>query len=208
MMTRNSYALNMGYVMRWRPSDRARDPRGEHGRRQEAVVRVLPAGSRQDRDRRGTLTDEAIARVLRTTAGDLEALAWAGTNGAVASGMQSVAFTPASAIAAIFTATGRTSAWSARARCARNRAARRRRPPGGRSAFPGSRSGPSAAARRSRSAATGSSDGLRRPGQGLPVRTDRRGHGARARDLRLGGDGTAGRENFFRAHHERGGLRS
>ena len=53
-----------------------------------------------------TLTDEAIRRVLRTTAEDLVALAWVGTHGAVASGMQSVAFTPASAIAAIFAATG------------------------------------------------------------------------------------------------------
>ena len=32
---------------------RARLPRGEHGRRQEAVVRVLPLGAREDRDRRG-----------------------------------------------------------------------------------------------------------------------------------------------------------
>ena len=52
------------------------------------------------------LSDEQIRRVLRTTAEDLEALSWAGTHGAVASGMQSVAFTPASAIAAIFAATG------------------------------------------------------------------------------------------------------
>ena len=53
-----------------------------------------------------TLTDEAVRRVLRTTIDDLLELAWAGTHGAVASGMQSVAFTPASAIAAIFAATG------------------------------------------------------------------------------------------------------
>jgi hydroxymethylglutaryl-CoA reductase (NADPH) len=53
-----------------------------------------------------TLSDEAIRRVLRTTPDDLEALAWVGTHGAVASGMQSVAFTPASAIAAVFAATG------------------------------------------------------------------------------------------------------
>ena len=52
------------------------------------------------------LSDEQIRRVLRTTAEDLEALSWAGTHGAVASGMQSVAFTPASAIAAVFAATG------------------------------------------------------------------------------------------------------
>src|SRR5262249_7343911 len=53
-----------------------------------------------------TLSNENIRRVLRTTPEELEALAWAGTNGAVASGMQSVAFTPASAIAAVFAATG------------------------------------------------------------------------------------------------------
>jgi hydroxymethylglutaryl-CoA reductase (NADPH) len=53
-----------------------------------------------------TLTDEAVRRVLRTTVDDLLELSYAGTHGAVASGMQSVAFTPASAIAAIFAATG------------------------------------------------------------------------------------------------------
>src|ERR671934_54496 len=51
-------------------------------------------------------TEEAVRRVLRTTVGDLLELSFAGTHGAVASGMQSVAFTPASAIAAIFAATG------------------------------------------------------------------------------------------------------
>src|ERR1700692_67596 len=53
-----------------------------------------------------TLTDQAIRRVLRTTAEDLAELTWAGTHCAIASGMQSVAFTPASAIAAVFAATG------------------------------------------------------------------------------------------------------
>src|SRR2546423_15596194 len=53
-----------------------------------------------------TLTEEAVRRVLRTTVDDLVELSFAGTHGAVASGMQSVAFTPASAIAAIFAATG------------------------------------------------------------------------------------------------------
>jgi hydroxymethylglutaryl-CoA reductase (NADPH) len=47
-----------------------------------------------------------VRRVLRTGLEDLQELAWAGTHGAIASGMQSVAFTPASAIAAIFAATG------------------------------------------------------------------------------------------------------
>ena len=50
--------------------------------------------------------DDRIERMLHTTAADLETLSWAGTHGAVASGMQSVAFTPATAIAAVFAATG------------------------------------------------------------------------------------------------------
>jgi hydroxymethylglutaryl-CoA reductase (NADPH) len=44
--------------------------------------------------------------VLRTSVADLLDLAFVGTHGAVASGMQSVAFTPATAIAAMFVATG------------------------------------------------------------------------------------------------------
>jgi hydroxymethylglutaryl-CoA reductase (NADPH) len=108
MMTRNAYALNMGYVMEHAPvkPERAfleanmggdKKPshryfeRGGHGKTVLAEV---------------TLTDDAVRRVLRTTVGDLLELSFAGTHGAVASGMQSVAFTPASAIAAIFAATG------------------------------------------------------------------------------------------------------
>src|SRR5207248_2656300 len=51
-------------------------------------------------------TEEVVRRVLRTKLDDLQELAWAGTHGAIASGMQSVAFTPVSAIAALFAATG------------------------------------------------------------------------------------------------------
>jgi hydroxymethylglutaryl-CoA reductase (NADPH) len=53
-----------------------------------------------------TLTEEAVRRVLKTTLDDLADLAFVGTHGSVASGMQSVAFTPATAIAALFIATG------------------------------------------------------------------------------------------------------
>jgi hydroxymethylglutaryl-CoA reductase (NADPH) len=53
-----------------------------------------------------TLADEAVRRVLKTSLDDLAELAFVGTHGAIASGMQSVAFTPATAIAAMFTATG------------------------------------------------------------------------------------------------------
>jgi hydroxymethylglutaryl-CoA reductase (NADPH) len=108
MMTRNAYALNMGYVMEQAPTKPVRAileanmggdkkishryfERGGHGKTVVAEV---------------TLTDEAVRRILRTTVDDLLELGWAGTHGAVASGMLSVAFTPATAIAAIFNATG------------------------------------------------------------------------------------------------------
>jgi hydroxymethylglutaryl-CoA reductase (NADPH) len=108
MMTRNAYALNMGYVMEQAPTKPER-----------AILEANMGGDKKPSHRyfeRGghgktvlaeaTLTEEAVRRVLRTTVDDLLELSWAGTHGAVASGMQSVAFTPATAIAAIFAATG------------------------------------------------------------------------------------------------------
>ena len=108
MMTRNAYALNMGYVMEHAPLKPER-----------AILEANMGGDKKPSHRyfeRGghgktvlveaTLTEEAVRRVLRTTVDDLLELSFAGTHGAVASGMQSVAFTPASAIAAIFAATG------------------------------------------------------------------------------------------------------
>src|SRR5204862_4478321 len=108
MMTRNAYALNMGYVMEHAPVKPER-----------AILEANMGGDKKPSHRyfeRGghgktvlaetTLTEEAVRRALRTTVDDLLELSFAGTHGAVASGMQSVAFTPASAIAAIFAATG------------------------------------------------------------------------------------------------------
>jgi hydroxymethylglutaryl-CoA reductase (NADPH) len=108
MMTRNAYALNTGYVLEHAPVKPER-----------AILEANMGGDKKPSHRyfeRGghgktvlaetTLTEEAVRRVLRTTIDDLLELSFAGTHGAVASGMQSVAFTPASAIAAIFAATG------------------------------------------------------------------------------------------------------
>ncbi|MDX6388825.1 MAG: hydroxymethylglutaryl-CoA reductase, partial [Gaiellaceae bacterium] len=108
MMTRNAYALNMGYVMEHAPVKPER-----------AILEANMGGDKKPSHRyfeRGgqgttvlveaTLTEDAVRRVLRTTVDDLLELSYAGTHGAIASGMQSVAFTPASAIAAIFAATG------------------------------------------------------------------------------------------------------
>jgi hydroxymethylglutaryl-CoA reductase (NADPH) len=108
MMTRNSYALNMGFVMEHAPV-----------KPQRAILEANMGGDKKVSHRyfeRGghgktviaevTLTEAAVRRNLRTTPEDLGALAFAGTHGAIASGMQSVAFTPATIVAALFTATG------------------------------------------------------------------------------------------------------
>src|SRR2546421_11581887 len=108
MMTRNSYALNMGFVMERAPVQPER-----------AILEANMGGDKKPSHRyfelgghgktvlaECTLSEDAVRRVLRTTVDDLLELSWAGTHGAVASGMQSVAFTPASAVAALFAATG------------------------------------------------------------------------------------------------------
>ncbi|HUK94616.1 MAG TPA: hypothetical protein VLU96_06115 [Gaiellaceae bacterium] len=107
MMTRNSYVLNMGYVMERAPVKPERAIlEANMGGDKKPSFEYFQSGHGKTVVAEATLTDDAIRRVLRTTADDLLDLAWAGTHGAVASGMQSVAFTPASAIAAIFAATG------------------------------------------------------------------------------------------------------
>ncbi len=107
MMTRNAYALNMAYVMPQSPvavervmleANMGGDKKPSHEFFQQGHGKTVIAET--------TLSEAAVERVLRTTVRDLGELAWAGTHGAVASGMQSVAFTPASAVAAVFAATG------------------------------------------------------------------------------------------------------
>jgi hydroxymethylglutaryl-CoA reductase (NADPH) len=108
MMTRNAYALNMGYVMEHAPTkpDRAILEANMGGDKKPSHRYFERGGHGKTVLAETTLADEAVRRVLRTTVDDLLELSWAGTHGAVASGMQSVAFTPATAIAAIFAATG------------------------------------------------------------------------------------------------------
>jgi hydroxymethylglutaryl-CoA reductase (NADPH) len=210
MMTRNSYALNMGFVMERAPVKPER-----------AILEANMGGDKKPSHRyfeRGghgktvvvetTLSERAVERVLRTTIDDLLELSWAGTHGAVASGMQSVAFTPASAIAAIFAATGQDLGMVGTSSMAHGTGRR---------------------------VAGGLHCSLRLPG--LEVGTVGGGttlpH-ARAWLALIGCDGpgkvyrfaqivaaaalaleisasaamaTAGSENFFRAHHERGGMR-
>jgi len=107
MMTRNAYFLNMGYVMERAPVTPERALlEGNMGGDKKPSYEFFQSGHGKTVIAETTLTEDAIRRVLRTTVDDLLELSWAGTHGAVASGMQSVAFTPATAIAAIFAATG------------------------------------------------------------------------------------------------------
>lgn len=107
MMTRNSYFLNMGYVMERAPVKPERALlEANMGGDKKVSYEYFQSGHGKTVIAETTLAEDAIRRVLRTTVDDLLELSWAGTHGAVASGMQSVAFTPATAIAAIFAATG------------------------------------------------------------------------------------------------------
>ncbi len=108
MITRNAYALNMGYVMEHAPvkPERAILEANMGGDKKPSHRYFERGGHGKTVLAEATLTDDAVRRVLRTTVDDLLELSFAGTHGAVASGMQSVAFTPASAIAAVFAATG------------------------------------------------------------------------------------------------------
>jgi hydroxymethylglutaryl-CoA reductase (NADPH) len=107
MMTRNAYFLNMGFVMERAPVKPERAMlEANMGGDKKPSYEYFQGGHGKTVIAETTLAEDAIRRVLRTTVDDLLELSWAGTHGAVASGMQSVAFTPATAIAAIFAATG------------------------------------------------------------------------------------------------------
>ena len=108
MITRNSYALNQGYVLERAPvRPRRAMLEGNMGGDKKPSARYFERGGHgKTVVAECTLSEDAVRRVLKTTIDDLLELAFVGTHGAVASGMQSVAFTPATAIAAVFTATG------------------------------------------------------------------------------------------------------
>jgi hydroxymethylglutaryl-CoA reductase (NADPH) len=209
MMTRNSYALNMGYVMERAPVKPERAIlEANMGGDKKPSFEYFQSGHGKTVVAEATLTDEAIRRVLRTTAEDLLDLAWAGTHGAVASGMQSVAFTPASAVAAVFAATGQDLGMVGTSSMAHGVG---RRVEGGLSVsirFPGLEVG-----------TVGGGTTLPYAREWLAL-IDCTGPGKAYRFAQLvaaaalaleisasAAMATAGSENFFRAHHERGGLR-
>jgi hydroxymethylglutaryl-CoA reductase (NADPH) len=108
MITRNSYALNQVFVLEHSPvKPRRVYLEGNMGGDKKISHRYFESGGHgKTVIAEVTLTDEAIQRVLKTTPQELLDLTFVGTHGAVASGMQSIAFTPATAIAALFIATG------------------------------------------------------------------------------------------------------
>ena len=209
MMTRNSYLLNMGYVMERAPVKPERAIlEANMGGDKKPSYKYFRSGHGKTVLAESILTNEAIGRVLRTTANDLEALAWAGTHGAVASGMQSVAFTPASAIAAIFAATGQDIGMVGTSSMAHGTG---RRVAGGFHCsirFPGLEVGTVGGGTTLPSAR----DWLALMGCTGPGTVYRFAQIVAAAALALeisasAAMATAGSENFFRAHHERGGLR-
>ncbi len=210
MMTRNAYALNMAYVLPNAPVAIERSMlEANMGGDKKPSFEFFQSGHGKTVIAEATLTDETISRVLRTTAADLEALSWAGTHGAVASGMQSVAFTPASAIAAIFAATGQDLGMVGTSSMAHGTG---RRVDGGLHAsirFPGLEVGTVGGGTTLPTAhewlALMGCDGAGKVYRFAQIVA------AAALALEISASAamaTAGSENFFRAHFERGGLRS
>ena len=209
MMTRNSYALNMAYVMQRAPVKPERAIlEANMGGDKKPSAEYFQSGHGKTVLAEASLSDEQIRRVLRTTAEDLEALSWAGTHGSVASGMQSVAFTPASAVAAVFAATGQDLGMVGTSSMAHGTA---RRVEGGLQAtirFGGLEVGTVGGGTTLPSAR----DWLTSIGCAGPGRVYRFAQivAAAALSLEISASAamaTAGSENFFKAHHERGGLR-
>jgi hydroxymethylglutaryl-CoA reductase (NADPH) len=209
MMTRNSYALNMAYVMQRAPIKPERAIlEANMGGDKKPSAEYFQSGHGKTVLAEAFLSDEQIRRVLRTTAEDLEALSWAGTHGSVASGMQSVAFTPASAVAAVFAATGQDLGMVGTSSMAHGTA---RRVEGGLQAtirFGGLEVGTVGGGTTLPSAR----DWLTSIGCAGPGRVYRFAQivAAAALSLEISASAamaTAGSENFFKAHHERGGLR-
>lgn len=112
MMTRNAYALNHAYISERFSAESGMTPlrifleANMGGDKKPSHAFFQFPGHGKVVHAETTLPNAVLRRVLRIEAADILALEHAGLHGAHASGMQSFAFTPASAIAAIFAATG------------------------------------------------------------------------------------------------------
>jgi hydroxymethylglutaryl-CoA reductase (NADPH) len=209
MMTRNAYALNMGFVLERAPVKPSRAIlEANMGGDKKPSYEYFQGGHGKTVLAECTLGEEAVRRVLRTTVDDLLELSLAGTHGAVASGMQSVAFTPASAVAAIFAATGQDLGMVGTSSMAHGTG---RRVEGGIHCairLPGLEVGTVGGG----TTLPYARSWLALMGCAGPGKVYRFAQIVAAATLALeisasAAMATAGSENFFRAHHERGGLR-
>ncbi|MBI3801567.1 MAG: 3-hydroxy-3-methylglutaryl-CoA reductase [Deltaproteobacteria bacterium] len=112
MITRNSYALNQEFVLARFPHDTGVTPlhvfleTNMGGDKKPSYAFFQFPGHGKVVLAEATLPGDVLRRVLRVRPEEVLTLEHTGLHGAHASGMQSFAFTPASAIAAIFAATG------------------------------------------------------------------------------------------------------
>lgn len=112
MITRNAYALNHQFILARFPHETGVTPlhvfleTNMGGDKKPSHAFFQFPGHGKVVLAEATIPATVLRRVLRVTAEEVVALEHAGLHGAHASGMQSFAFTPASAVAAIFAATG------------------------------------------------------------------------------------------------------
>ena len=112
MITRNSFALNHSFVVPRLQAATGITPlrvllEANMGGDKKPSAQYFVSGGHGKTVLAGvSIREQTLRRVLRTTSKDMVALEHLGVHGSHASGMQSVAFTPASSVAAIFAATG------------------------------------------------------------------------------------------------------
>jgi len=112
MITRNSFSLNTEFVTpRFQAAtgiapERVLLEANMGGDKKPSAQYFIEGGHGKTVLAEVTVREETLRRVLHTTGRDMVALEHLGLHGSHASGMQSVAFTPASAVAALFAVTG------------------------------------------------------------------------------------------------------
>jgi hydroxymethylglutaryl-CoA reductase (NADPH) len=112
MITRNSFALNHEFVVPRLQAATGITPlrvlleANMGGDKKPSAQYFVSGGHGRTVLASVNIREQTLRRVLHTTSRDLQALEHIGVHGSHASGMQSVAFTPASTVAAIFAATG------------------------------------------------------------------------------------------------------
>jgi len=111
MITRNAFALNTEFANRFASESGLRPSRvlieaNMGGDKKPSAQYFVDGGHGKTVLAEVTIPEPTLRTILRTTTRDLVALEHLGLHGSHASAMQSVAFTPASIVAALFAATG------------------------------------------------------------------------------------------------------